>query len=285
MDMSTDATEALPGEVAFCRVKECRHGRLAYNVNDLYVGRSLDLYGEYNEGRNQLFGKLLRVGDVAIDVGAFVGAHTVFLAQKVGDEGAVVAFEPQRLGFQMLCASVSLNSLVNVYALHAAAGARSGQVVVPPMDYRKLNTFAGLSIGTAREGESVPLSAIDVLDLQRCRLIKVSAEGMEVDVLRGAADTIRRHKPVLFVENYLKERSRALIEHMMGLGYRLYWSLEPMFNPDNFAGRKDNVFADVVSVGMLGLPPGDPMVVEGRQIQSADESWHGQVAVRIHDPG
>jgi FkbM family methyltransferase len=282
--MSAQPTEATPGEAAFCRVRDCRHGRLAYNVNDLYVGRSIELYGEYNEGRNQLFDKLLREGDVAVEVGAFNGAHTVFLARKVGDSGAVVAFEPQRLGFQMLCASLSLNSLVNVYALHAAAGARSGQVVVAPMDYRKRNNFAGLSIGMAREGESVPLSAIDVLDLQRCRLIKVSAEGMEVDVLRGAADTIRRHKPILFVDNYQTDRSRPLLEHMLGLGYRLYWSLVPMFNPDNFAGNQENVFPDVVSVGVLGIPPGDDTAVEGRQIQSADESWHGQAAVKIHDP-
>ena len=76
--------------------KDCRHGKLMYLLNDAYIGRSLDVYGEYSEGEIDLFRQLLRPGDVAIDVGANIGALTVPMARLVQPGGAVVAFEPQR---------------------------------------------------------------------------------------------------------------------------------------------------------------------------------------------
>src|SRR5215204_3016879 len=88
---------------AYVRVKQCRHGRMMYNVNDQYIGRSLDLYGEYSEGEVDLFRQVLRPGDLALDVGANIGVHTVPMARLVGERGAVFAFEAQRTAYQTLC--------------------------------------------------------------------------------------------------------------------------------------------------------------------------------------
>ena len=56
-----------------------------YNSSDTYIGRSLDLYGEYSYGEADLFARLLRAGMVAIDVGAnIIGCHTVTMARLVG---------------------------------------------------------------------------------------------------------------------------------------------------------------------------------------------------------
>ena len=98
------------------RTKDCRHGRLMYLLNDAYIGRSLDVYGEYSEGEIDLFRQLLRPGDVAIDVGANIGALTVGMARLVQPGGAIVAFEPQRTIFDILCNNLRLNSLANVTA-------------------------------------------------------------------------------------------------------------------------------------------------------------------------
>ena len=54
-----------------------------YLLNDAYIGRSLDVYGEYSEGEIDLFRQLLRPGDVAIDAGANIGALTVGMARLV----------------------------------------------------------------------------------------------------------------------------------------------------------------------------------------------------------
>ena len=41
---------SMPAFPAYNRLKPCRHGTLLYNFHDAYIGRSLDLYGEFSEG-------------------------------------------------------------------------------------------------------------------------------------------------------------------------------------------------------------------------------------------
>ena len=81
-------------ESGFTRLRDCRYGRMLYNVNDVYIGRSLDQYGEYCEGEVELFRQVIREGDVVFDAGANIGAHTVFFARATGPRGIVFAFEP-----------------------------------------------------------------------------------------------------------------------------------------------------------------------------------------------
>lgn len=236
------------------RAKQCRYGTLVYNFHDLYVGKSLDAYGEFSEGEIELFRQFITPGKVVVEVGANVGAHTVFLAQAVGMTGAVFAFEPQRLVFQTLCANLALNNIANVIAHHAAVGQHPGEIIVPLLDFRKEQNFGGLALGDFKEGEKVPVMTIDGLNLGRCDLIKVDVEGMEQLVLAGATKTIARCKPVLYVENDRQEKAAALVRAIDAMDYNLYWHTPPLFNPNNFAANPVNVFGQIVSLNMLCVP-------------------------------
>jgi FkbM family methyltransferase len=236
---------------------------MLYNVHDKYIGRSLDLYGEFSEGEVEVFRQIVKPGAVILEVGANIGAHTVFLARAVAPEGRVFAFEPQRLVYQTLCANLALNSITNVSCWHAAVGRAAGEVLVPVLDYAQPNNFGGVSLGATREGEAVPVLTIDSLQLTRCALIKVDVEGMEREVLEGAVATIQRCKPLLYVENDRREKSAALIQTVDALGYALFWHRPPLFNPKNFAGNPDNVFGRIISANMLCCPKGGPYRIQG----------------------
>src|SRR5580704_19607430 len=93
--MATE-TPLAPAEPFATALKECRYGRMLYLRGDIYIGRSLELYGEYGQSENALFAQLLASDQIAIEVGANIGAHTVHLAKLVGPGGTVLAFEPQR---------------------------------------------------------------------------------------------------------------------------------------------------------------------------------------------
>ena len=131
----------------FNRLKQCRNGMMLYNVHDIYIGRSLDEYGEFSEGEADLFRRLVRPGQLVVEVGANIGAHTLLLAQLAGCGGNVLAFEPQRILHQTLCANLALNSITNVHCFHAAVGGASGQIVVPALDYSQDCNFGGLELG------------------------------------------------------------------------------------------------------------------------------------------
>lgn len=73
----------------------------------MFVGRSLALYGEYREGEVELFQQILRPGDIAVEVGANIGAHTVPMAKSVGDSGRIISFEPQNEVFQALNGNIA----------------------------------------------------------------------------------------------------------------------------------------------------------------------------------
>jgi FkbM family methyltransferase len=249
----------------FNRLKPCRHGLLLYNIHDMYIGRSLDLYGEFSEGEIELFGQFLKPGMVAVEVGANIGAHTVFLAQRVGPTGHVLAFEPQRVVYQTLCANLALNSITNVRAWNAAVGAAAGEIVVPSLDYRQERNYGGLGLGGYAHGERVPLLTLDSLQLPACHLLKIDVEGMEEAVLEGARETVRRLKPILYVENDRRDKAAALIRLIDSLDYHMYWHTPPLFNPQNYAGNNENAFGAIVSVNMLCCPKSLPQQIIGGQ--------------------
>src|SRR5512141_1091170 len=227
---------------------------MLYNIHDIYIGRSLEHYGEFSEGEGDLFRQLVKPGQVIVEVGANIGAHTLLLAQLSGVGGKVLAFEPQRIVFQTLCANLALNSITNVHCFHAAVGGTPGHVVVPLLDYSRDGNFGGLELGSHAQGESVPLLTIDSLNLPRCDFLKIDVEGMEQQVLEGAVKTIAMHSPVLYVENDRKEKAAPLIRFIDSLGYNMYWHTPPLFNPGNYSGNPENIFGPIVSINMLCLP-------------------------------
>ena len=260
----------------FNALRMCRWGPMIYNKNDVYVGRSIAKYGEYSWHEQNVFAQLLKPGAVIVEAGANIGAHTIPLARLAGPQGAVLAFEPERIVFQTLCANLALNNCTNVWAMHQAVGASNGMIPVPAVDPTTVNNFGGLSlVGASGGADIVPMRTIDSLQLAACNAIKADVEGMEIDVLRGAAQTIERYRPLLYVENDRADRSAEMIALVMKLGYDLYWHTPALFNADNFAGEVENVFPDIVSINMLCFPSEAKANVQGfRRIASPADRWN-----------
>jgi FkbM family methyltransferase len=254
------------------RLKHCRHGIMLYSARDRYVGGSLDRYGEFSELEAQLFTGLVRPGMLVVEVGSNIGAHTVHLAKLVGENGGVVAFEAQRVIFQMLCANLALNGIENTDAKCMAVGAAPGEIMVPRLDYRGDNNFGGISLG-GDDGDAVEMIAIDNLLLPACHLMKIDVEGMEKQVLEGARQTIGRFRPYLYVEDDRIDKHAELITTLFDLEYRLWWHLPWLYNPGNFAGDPENLFPGIASFNLICLPrESAPEEIEGGvEVKSATE--------------
>lgn len=248
------STQLLDEASGFNRCKRCRHGYMTYNINDVHIGRSLDLYGDWAKAETDLFAGILGPGAVVLDVGANIGVHTVYFARAVGPGGRVIASEPQRLVYQTLCGNLALNSLTNVEAINVAVGAASGVLTLPPLDYRSEHNFGGVRLGNQEGGEDVSVVTLDSLGLAAVFLIKIDVEGMELSVLRGAQTLLERCRPALYVENADASTSSALIEHLEGIDYHLYWHFSPFYAPDNYFGVAGDVFSGAHDANMLCLP-------------------------------
>jgi FkbM family methyltransferase len=238
----------------------CRHGTLLCNPNESDVGKSLILYGEWSEGEVALFQPLLRSGDTVVEVGANIGAHTVVFAKAVGAAGKVIAIEPQRLQFQMLCANLALNSLTNTHCYPVLVGETADRAHSAELDNSDL----------CRSSSNSPLDWIQSISLDRfelsdCRLLKIDDPGRELPVVRSAVQTIQRCQPFLYIRNCWREDNSALIRFLSSLGYYLYWHRPYVYNPNNFFHSSQNVFGKAVSVNILGFHCHHRIKVEGME--------------------
>jgi FkbM family methyltransferase len=234
-----------------------RDGWFLANRNDFFIGRALEVYGEYGGLELQTLQSMLKSGDRVIEVGANIGSHTVGLAKRVGLSGKVYAYEPQRACYAALQAQTALNNLAQVAAFNLGCGVKEGVFWYAPQDATKQGNFGAVELTTQRAAHMEPARVMPLDILHRpdepIRLIKVDAEGMETDVLGGGRALIGAQRPIIYVENDRAEKSRPLLETLFGLGYRAWWHLPPLYNPQNFFGETRNDYGDARSINMLCL--------------------------------
>ena len=237
-------------------LRQCRWGPMMFNRHDSAIGRALALYGEFAESGNALMAPFIGPGDTVIDVGAHVGTVALFLARTVGAGGRVNAFEPQNGIFHYLCGNVALGGHRNVVCLNAAAGAESGTIEAPAVDYGAEENFGAVSFLGQGPGET-DVRTIDGLNLEKCRLIKIDVEGMEPEVLKGAEGTIGRLRPFVYIENKAGDNSATVIRFFLDRDYTLYWHFGYFFRKGNFNNVDMNVFGDKGDINMACVPPPD----------------------------
>jgi FkbM family methyltransferase len=224
-----------PPRVEFNEIVPSRYGPMLLNRNDLYVFAGICETGVWSAEEMDLLASLIQPGQTVLDVGANMGSHALAFCNFVGPTGTVHAFEPQRIMFQALVATVALNNWTNAHCHMKLVGARRGKMRLPSIDYGEPSNFGMMTLAPDRDrassltyrddevGEEVERITLDSLDLAACHLIKIDVEGMEIDVLRGARRTIARHRPLIYMECQPDKRSQASLKLLKSLGYATWW--------------------------------------------------------------
>ena len=159
-----------------------------------------------------------REGDVFIDVGGFVGSYSISAARAVGSTGQVVTLEPDSNNRRQLLRNLALNGITNCQVLSVAAWSGSGSVRWHQDDhpvFHKVEEAQG-----DREIEAVRIDdLVQRLSLNRVDWIKMDIEGVEVAALEGAADTLSRFRPQLFIE--IHETLQPVTDLLSRFGYSI----------------------------------------------------------------
>ena len=88
----------------------------------------LSINGIYEEFETGIVKKLIKKGDVVVDVGANIGYYSLIFARAVGDNGKVFAFEPEPTNFDLLKKNLEINGYKNVVAINKAVSNIKGKV-------------------------------------------------------------------------------------------------------------------------------------------------------------
>ena len=171
-------------------------------------------------------------GVVAVDCGANLGVHTIEWAKHMSTWGVVLAFEAQERIYYALAGNVAINNCFNARVIHAAVTSRSGSMKMPKPDYLTNSSFGSLELkkrdNTEFIGQAIDYSDEKMVDVRtvdlnsfnfhRLDLLKIDVEGMELEVLAGAAKSIGANRPILLVE-VLKTDAETLHAWLEKLGY------------------------------------------------------------------
>ncbi len=210
------------------------YGMMIINIYDTIIGKHIVDFGYYSKQDISLIVQLInfqlktRERIVFYDVGANVGCHSLALGKTFENKISIRAFEPQRQIFNMLCGTIAINGLKNVYCHNIAVSDRTeGVIKMPVPNYSKSNNFGSLEIITALNSdnqsmsiesfENIPTTTLDYFN-EQVDFIKLDIEGMEDKAMAGASSLLRNYKPICYVET-LKTDVNSLIEMFKSLGY------------------------------------------------------------------
>lgn len=139
---------------------------------------------------------------VIYDIGANLGSWTIPISNYFQHRnGIVYAFEPQRQVYNQLCGNIFLNKLKNCYTFNSAIGDYDGEIDVPVFDPLTDSNMGAVSLdktvfseqraGSAPPTEKRTINTLDTLNMPHASLLKIDAQGMEADVLRGGKKWIQ----------------------------------------------------------------------------------------------
>jgi FkbM family methyltransferase len=176
--------------------------------------------------------------NVFIDVGANIGNHSVFFSSFLADH--LIAIEPNPSVLPQLRRNLLEN--VNDYTIFECAVGekeRRGTIDVPEnicdnIGAAKVNVGSGEGDIEILTVDSIFSSWQDKIDNSASvSLIKIDVEGMEQQVLKGAENTILKHKPHIFAEAATKDEFEKIYTYLWPLGYRKlpgHWAATPVYH-------------------------------------------------------
>lgn len=159
-----------------------------------------------------MWAKMIEPGAVVLDIGAYTGLYSI-IAAKCG--ARVLALEPMPAQQWRLRVNAARNK-VRVEVLPVAASDREGTATLNYNRHVPLTTGASLETGNEMHSEGIVVKCItiDSLGLDKVDAIKIDTERHEPCVLKGAMQTIRRHRPPMLIET-LDDGMREQILQML----------------------------------------------------------------------
>ena len=224
-----------------------------YHSNDLMIGASLARYGEYSQREIDFILSFLTDSAVVYDVGANIGYHTTAFASRAK---CVYAFEPHPGNYALL--EKNTEEFDNVFLEQCAVSNRKSTCYITDYDPDQISNFGAVSIVAHTTGIQVTAIDLDTAGLDPPDLIKIDAEGHELQVLQGCEQIIQQYCPVVYYEAHESRDLREIYLLLSEDRYRFYWAQVNNYNPDNFAGNEENIFGKSALMSILAWPQNLP---------------------------
>jgi FkbM family methyltransferase len=195
---------------------------IARNINGMKVrfpAKWSRYYPADYESENYTFlQQQVKTGMQIIDIGAHIGLFSACSSQLTGPTGKIICFEPTPGTFDILKNTLKLNHCDNVTAVMAAVSDKEGSATFYVGETAGCNSNSLVKHKTGKEQTAydVRMVTIDSIVSEHSLspgLIKIDAEGAELDVLKGGLKTFSDHQPILILglhPAFIKQKGDSL---------------------------------------------------------------------------
>ena len=214
---------------------------------DDYIGSTVIAEGDFEIGYLAAVEEILRLArgkglldarrPVAVDVGANIGTHTVFLARHFP---RVHSFEPLAMLHHVLSANIDLNKCTGVTAHQVALSDRDETLPYLERDPGNLGSNGFERVGGTATASWMPLVRGDQFLLSKLEpdeqvvLMKVDVEGLEDKVIDGLSGLLERDHPLVLCELAGSESGRKVCDSLRAAGYGHIYDIH---NRSRYGGR------------------------------------------------
>jgi FkbM family methyltransferase len=165
--------------------------------------------------------------DCVYDIGANCGQSTLHIADAVGPDGMVVAFEPMPDSYQSLVRNIELNGLGFVIPVRAAVAATEGMAQFlfdrdQPTMGRLSSANWDLANAQVMEVHQLALDSYDEQGWPAPSFLKIDVEGGASAVFAGGHELIRRCRPAIYIELHSNEEREAVRTLLAQHDYRAF---------------------------------------------------------------
>lgn len=250
-------------------IRDCVNRLLFLNrkpsIMRLSFGVSLYIPPGYTEAYNyilyepevtSLFSKFVQPGMIVVDIGAHLGYYTLLAKRKMGEKGYVFAFEPDPKFFYALKQSLELNGIkegVYIYQMAVADKDGTASLFAHPSGSGS-NLYASFSGSQCITVETITLDTFfEKLGWPKVDLIKIDAEGAELDVLKGMKELSQRCESLCLIVEFSTRRPsnidpKEFFEALSELGFTRVFAIE---NPN--LSTPEQIIKESERVGHLNL--------------------------------
>lgn len=188
-------------------------------------------FGVYEPETKHLINRMLESGDVFFDVGANVGYFSAVAANAVGDQGRVIALEPEPVHYDRLMRFAEINPGFKIDVLQAAISDQRGRMSFHVCDHPGWHSliaeFPQAPINKAIEVETWSLDELlkvrGLAHSGAVKMAKVDVEGAEHLVLSGASEAVSHHwVQAFYVEVTPSNHSQEIFSKFLVAGYQAF---------------------------------------------------------------
>jgi len=152
-----------------------------------------------------IFNEYVKNDWVCIDVGTYIGLHTLTLS-KLCEK--VIGFEAQPLIYDCLENTLKYKNINNVTLYNIALSNEEGHTKIFTNNNGDAS-LEGIRDYKFKYNYNIKKNKLDNYNIQHVDLIKIDIEGSEWSMLEGANDLITKHRPLIILETFKGKKNKT----------------------------------------------------------------------------